>query len=81
MGEMDKNYMNNKYNKFFLKKGQLQGTIYLEFKYCTAAEKFWNDDSYYIHGEVFEYLLPVFEKNSDKKIWTKKETILQTNSY
>lgn len=73
MGEMDKNYMNNKYNKFFLKKGQLQGTIYLEFKYCTDAEKFWNEDSYYIHGEVFEYLLPVFEKIVIKKSGRRKK--------
>ncbi|EKY4014575.1 hypothetical protein QJ222_002820 [Listeria innocua] len=49
----------------FLRKNQLEGTIYVEFKYSSAEKEFWNEDSYYIDSDIFEYLLGVFEKSKE----------------
>lgn len=59
------NCKNNNYNELFLRKGQLEGTMYLEFKYDTAEKEFWNEDSYYIDGDIFGYLLDNFENSKD----------------
>lgn len=37
--------------------------MYVEFKYSSAEKEFWNEDSYYINNDIFEYLLDVFEKS------------------
>ncbi|MBC2016188.1 hypothetical protein HB796_01015 [Listeria welshimeri] len=55
--------MKNIDNDFFLRKNQLEGTMYVEFKYSSAEKEFWNEDSYYINSDIFEYLLDVFEKS------------------
>ncbi|EHK4066865.1 hypothetical protein JMY23_001971 [Listeria monocytogenes] len=54
--------MKNIDNELFLRKKQLEGTMYVEFKYSSAEKEFWNEDSYYINSDIFEYLLVVFEK-------------------
>ncbi|EAF5783144.1 hypothetical protein AF431_09015, partial [Listeria monocytogenes] len=56
---------NNNYNDLFLRKSQLEGTMYVEFKYSSAEKGFWNEDSYYINGDIFEYLLDDFEKSKE----------------
>ncbi|MBC1600839.1 hypothetical protein [Listeria welshimeri] len=55
--------MKNIDNDLFLRKNQLEGTMYVEFKYSSAEKEFWNEDSYYINSDIFEYLLDVFEKS------------------
>ncbi|MBC2138932.1 hypothetical protein [Listeria innocua] len=55
--------MKNIDNELFLRKNQLEGTMYVEFKYSSAEKEFWNEDSYYIDSDIFEYLLGVFEKS------------------
>lgn len=55
--------MKNIDNDLFLRKNQLEGTMYVEFKYSSAEKEFWNEDSYYINNDIFEYLLDVFEKS------------------
>ncbi|MBC2185341.1 hypothetical protein HCB28_04005 [Listeria sp. FSL L7-0253] len=57
--------MKNIDNDFFLRKNQLEGTMYAEFKYSSAEKEFWNEDSYYINSDIFEYLLDVFEKSKE----------------
>ncbi|ECL7820235.1 hypothetical protein FUA85_14390, partial [Listeria innocua] len=49
----------------FLRNNQLEGTMYVEFKYSSAEKEFWNEDSYYIDSDIFEYLLGVFEKSKE----------------
>ncbi|EDN7760809.1 hypothetical protein OPJ22_000231 [Listeria innocua] len=39
--------MKNIDNDLFLRKNQLEGTMYVEFKYSSAEKEFWNEDSYY----------------------------------
>ncbi|HHR3112707.1 TPA: hypothetical protein ACSY5S_01720 [Listeria monocytogenes] len=56
---------NNNYNDLFLRKSQLEGTMYVEFKYSSAEKGFWDEDSYYINGDIFEYLLDDFEKSKE----------------
>lgn len=55
--------MKNIDNDLFLRKNQLEGTMYVEYKYSSAEKEFWNEDSYYINNDIFEYLLDVFEKS------------------
>ncbi|MBC1782391.1 hypothetical protein HCA14_08605 [Listeria welshimeri] len=55
--------MKNIDNDLFLRKNHLEGTMYVEFKYSSAEKEFWNEDSYYINNDIFEYLLDVFEKS------------------
>ncbi|MBC1613507.1 hypothetical protein HB937_09090 [Listeria welshimeri] len=55
--------MKNIDNDLFLRKNQLEGMMYVEFKYSSAEKEFWNEDSYYINNDIFEYLLDVFEKS------------------
>ncbi|EAD2799451.1 hypothetical protein D3493_03830 [Listeria monocytogenes] len=57
--------MKNIDNDLFLRKSQLEGTMYVEFKYSSAEKEFWNEDSYYINSDIFEYLLGVFEKSKE----------------
>ncbi|HBM3444539.1 TPA: hypothetical protein LWI56_002720 [Listeria innocua] len=57
--------MKNIDNDLFLRKNQLEGTMYVEFKYSSAEKEFWNEDSYYIDNDIFEYLLGVFEKSKE----------------
>lgn len=57
--------MKNIDNDLFLRKNQLEGTMYVEFKYSSAEKEFWNEDSYYINSDIFEYLLGVFEKSKE----------------
>ncbi|ELY8693585.1 hypothetical protein SOU83_000216 [Listeria monocytogenes] len=57
--------MKNIDNDLFLRKNQLEGTMYVEFKYSSAEKEFWNEDSYYINSDIFEYLLDVFEKSKE----------------
>ncbi|EGL8220862.1 hypothetical protein J8O47_001072 [Listeria monocytogenes] len=57
--------MKNIDNELFLRKNQLEGTMYVEFKYSSAEKEFWNEDSYYINSDIFEYLLGVFEKSKE----------------
>ncbi|EAD5763693.1 TPA: hypothetical protein LWH11_002889 [Listeria innocua] len=57
--------MKNIDKDLFLRKNQLEGTIYVEFKYSSAEKEFWNEDSYYIDSDIFEYLLGVFEKSKE----------------
>ncbi|HCJ1240072.1 TPA: hypothetical protein NQO29_002835 [Listeria innocua] len=57
--------MKNKDKDLFLRKNQLEGTMYVEFKYSSAEKEFWNEDSYYIDSDIFEYLLGVFEKSKE----------------
>ncbi|MBC2131212.1 hypothetical protein [Listeria innocua] len=57
--------MKNIDNDLFLRKNQLEGTMYVEFKYSSAEKEFWNEDSYYIDSDIFEYLLGVFEKSKE----------------
>ncbi|MBC2346326.1 hypothetical protein HBP72_08215 [Listeria welshimeri] len=46
--------MKNIDNDLFLRKNQLEGTMYVEFKYSSAEKEFWNEDSYYINSDIFE---------------------------
>lgn len=55
--------MKNIDNDLFLRKNHLEGTMYVEFKYSSAEKEFWNENSYYINNDIFEYLLDVFEKS------------------
>ncbi|EIS4902913.1 hypothetical protein L0903_002833 [Listeria innocua] len=55
--------MKNIDKDLFLRKNQLEGTMYVEFKYSSAEKEFWNEASYYIDSDIFEYLLGVFEKS------------------
>lgn len=57
--------MKNIDKDLFLRKNQLEGTMYVEFKYSSAEKEFWNEDSYYIDSDIFEYLLGVFEKSKE----------------
>lgn len=57
--------MKNIDNDLFLRKNQLEGTMYVEFKYSSAEKEFWNEDSYYVDNDIFEYLLGVFEKSKE----------------
>ncbi|EBB6231668.1 hypothetical protein FQS07_12755 [Listeria innocua] len=57
--------MKNIDKDLFLRKNQLEGTMYVEFKYSSAEKEFWNEDSYYINSDIFEYLLGVFEKSKE----------------
>lgn len=57
--------MKNIDNDLFLRKNQLEGTMYVEFKYSSAEKEFWNEDSYYINSDIFEYLLGIFEKSKE----------------
>ncbi|EFR94950.1 hypothetical protein MXK52_01155 [Listeria innocua] len=57
--------MKNTDNELLLRKNQLEGTMYVEFKYSSAEKEFWNEDSYYIDSDIFEYLLGVFEKSKE----------------
>ncbi|MBC1378620.1 hypothetical protein [Listeria innocua] len=57
--------MKNIDKDLFLRKNQLEGTMYVEFKYSSAEKEFWNEDSYYINSDIFEYLLDVFEKSKE----------------
>ncbi|MBF2347820.1 hypothetical protein IA935_00955 [Listeria marthii] len=52
-------------NELFLRKDQLEGTMYVEFKYSSAEKGFWDEDSYYINSGIFEYLLDDFEKSKE----------------
>ncbi|EAD5716422.1 TPA: hypothetical protein P0V94_000221 [Listeria innocua] len=57
--------MKNIDKDLFLRNNQLEGTMYVEFKYSSAEKEFWNEDSYYIDSDIFEYLLGVFEKSKE----------------
>ncbi|MBC1908581.1 hypothetical protein HCA53_02205 [Listeria innocua] len=57
--------MKNIDKDLFLRKNQLEGTMYVKFKYSSAEKEFWNEDSYYIDSDIFEYLLGVFEKSKE----------------
>ncbi|MCV66792.1 hypothetical protein DXW03_04105 [Listeria monocytogenes] len=57
--------MKNIDKDLFLRKNQLEGTMYVEFKYSSAEKEFWNEDSYYVNSDIFEYLLGVFEKSKE----------------
>ncbi|MBC2182948.1 hypothetical protein HCB33_06185 [Listeria sp. FSL L7-0233] len=52
-------------NELFLRKDQFEGTMYVEFKYSSAKKGFWDEDSYYINSDIFEYLLDDFEKSKE----------------
>ncbi|MBF2502495.1 hypothetical protein [Listeria marthii] len=52
-------------NELFLRKDQLEGTMYVEFKYSSAEKGFWDEDSYYVNSGIFEYLLDDFEKSKE----------------
>ncbi|WP_228467767.1 hypothetical protein [Listeria marthii] len=39
--------------------------MYVEFKYSSAKKGFWDEDSYYVNSDIFEYLLDDFEKSKE----------------
>lgn len=49
--------MKNIDKDLFLRKNQLEGTMYVEFKYSSAEKEFWNEDSYYINSDILNIYL------------------------